>query len=121
MSRALSTMPRENARIGDLIVLAKPHTSFGRVKGKGFVRRSSSGGHHGYLPTHPAMWTAFVCAGPSIKRLVEPVRFRLVDLAPTVLELLGLAFTTPIDGRTDRHIVRPASRRIAGPLAVNAR
>ena len=64
----------------------------------GFGRRLASG--HGYLPDHPGSDAVFVSNLPA-----REGRLELVDVAPSLLELLGLTVHPGLDGRsawTDR-------------------
>jgi predicted AlkP superfamily pyrophosphatase or phosphodiesterase len=46
--------------------------------------------NHGYLPTKPGLQTGFLLAGRGVKKGVVLESVRLVDVAPTIAELLGL-------------------------------
>lgn len=45
---------------------------------------------HGYLPSHPQMYPAFVAAGAGLKQGVSVGHVENLDIAPTVARLLGL-------------------------------
>ncbi|MBI1355131.1 MAG: sulfatase-like hydrolase/transferase [Acidobacteria bacterium] len=45
---------------------------------------------HGYLPSHPSMYTSLALSGAGIKKGVTIGHVRNVDIAPTVARLLGL-------------------------------
>lgn len=47
-------------------------------------------GMHGYLPEMPEMITGLVAAGPDFRNGVRLPILRLLDLAPTIAEILGL-------------------------------
>jgi arylsulfatase A-like enzyme len=66
---------------------------------------SSTGGSHGFLPSRATMATGFVAAGAGVRAGVMLDRIRLVDVAPTVARLLGLA-PPPVEGRVLEEIVR---------------
>jgi hypothetical protein len=59
----------------------------------GFGRRLASG--HGYLPDHPGSDAAFVSNLPARDGTLD-----LVDVAPSLLELLGLEVAPGLDGRS---------------------
>ena len=61
---------------------------------------------HGYLPDHPAMRSLFVAAGPGVARRAEPLPVDSLDVAPTAAALLGLTFSSPIDGRVRTEVLR---------------
>ena len=74
------------AIVGDIDTLpvADPKTS-------STERRSREPYHgHGYLPSHPRMYPAFIASGPGIARGVRAPHLRNVDVAPTIAHLLGL-------------------------------
>lgn len=48
-------------------------------------------GMHGYLPDMPDMATGLIAAGPAFQSGVRPPVLRLLDVAPTIGALLGLA------------------------------
>lgn len=45
---------------------------------------------HGYLPTHPRMYPAFVASGAGIRKGIRLGHVHNVDIAPTIARLLGL-------------------------------
>jgi arylsulfatase A-like enzyme len=45
---------------------------------------------HGYLPSHPSMFPAFVASGAGIRRGARIGHVRNLDVAPTIAHLLGL-------------------------------
>ena len=53
---------------------------------------------HGYLPTHPRMYTSLALSGAGIKRGVTIGHVRNMDVAPTIARLLGLEMP-PMSGR----------------------
>lgn len=59
---------------------------------------ATTGGHHGYDPNIPDMWTGFIAAGANIKKGGHIPEMRVVDIAPLVAKLLNIDFPTP-DGR----------------------
>ncbi|HTD99013.1 MAG TPA: ectonucleotide pyrophosphatase/phosphodiesterase [Mucilaginibacter sp.] len=64
-----------------------------------------TGGHHGYDPNIPDMWTAFIAAGAGINKGGHIKEMRLVDVAPLIAKLLGLDFKTP-DGKIVPGIIK---------------
>lgn len=56
---------------------------------RGELLRKASGGNHGYSPEHPGMRTGFIAHGPGIGGRIA--QLDLVDVAPTIAALLGLA------------------------------
>jgi predicted AlkP superfamily pyrophosphatase or phosphodiesterase len=58
----------------------------------------TSGGHHGYDPNMPEMYTGFIAAGAGIQKNKEIFEINAVDIAPLIAKLLGIEFNTP-DGK----------------------
>jgi len=56
------------------------------------------GGHHGYDPNIPDMYTGFIAAGARINKEGHIKELRVTDIAPLIAELLGIEFKTP-DGK----------------------
>lgn len=56
------------------------------------------GGHHGYDPNLPEMYTGFIAAGAGIKKGAHITGLCETDIAPLVYALLGIDFKTP-DGK----------------------
>jgi predicted AlkP superfamily pyrophosphatase or phosphodiesterase len=63
------------------------------------------GGHHGYDPNLPDMWTGFIAAGAGTIPGGHIPELRVTDIAPLVAHLLGIAFTGP-DGKLVLGIIR---------------
>jgi predicted AlkP superfamily pyrophosphatase or phosphodiesterase len=53
------------------------------------------GGHHGYDPNQPEMYTGFIAAGPGIRLGGVIPELTVVDIAPIVMALLGVEFQCP--------------------------
>jgi len=51
---------------------------------------SPPGGTHGYLPYRAGLESSFIAWGPDIKSGVDLHRIRLTEIAPTILEALGI-------------------------------
>ncbi len=82
-----------NPRFGDVVVLAPEGTA---------IASSSSSpmrGGHGYHPRHASMAALFVAAGRSVAPGTRLAAIRSVDVAPTVLGLLGIPAPEPMEGR----------------------
>lgn len=91
--------PAENERIGDRIVVAKPHAYFKKTTNEEVLEDLVTAGMHGHHPAAPGNRAIIVAAGPSVARSEAPRGMRLVDIAPSAASLLGLRFETPIEGR----------------------
>jgi len=56
------------------------------------------GGHHGYDPNLPEMYTGFIAAGAGIQKGAHITELCETDISPLVYALLGIDFKTP-DGK----------------------
>ncbi len=61
----------------------------------GTVMGPVDGGHHGYDPSLPEMYTGFIASGAGIAKGIVIPEMSVVDIAPTVAALLGIDFTAP--------------------------
>jgi predicted AlkP superfamily pyrophosphatase or phosphodiesterase len=92
-----------NPRFGDAVVLCPPGTSVVRGGVAGRVQQALRGarlayrGGHGYRPDHPAMAGIFLGFGDGIPAS-QIGSVRAVDVAPTVLALLGLPVPDWMEG-----------------------
>jgi hypothetical protein len=53
---------------------------------------------HGYLPTHPKMFTSVVLSGRGVKKGAAIGHVRSLDIAPTIAALLGITMKD-VEGR----------------------
>lgn len=83
---------------------AEPGYMFSKSLDGDFVRPAPIKGNHGFLPTRAGMHTGFVAAGRGVKKGVQLGLIQLVDVAPTVAELLGLRLEDA-DGRVLNEIL----------------
>ncbi|HTS16863.1 MAG TPA: ectonucleotide pyrophosphatase/phosphodiesterase [Verrucomicrobiae bacterium] len=74
---------------------------FSGVATGNFFRPATLQGNHGYLPTKQGLQTGLIASGRGIKPGVVITGTRLVDVAPTIAELLGLDLK-----ETDGHPIR---------------
>jgi predicted AlkP superfamily pyrophosphatase or phosphodiesterase len=65
----------------------------------------TDGGHHGYDPNMPQMYTGFIAAGAAIQKNKEIFEINAVDIAPLIAKLLGIEFKTP-DGKLIPGIIK---------------
>lgn len=63
-------------------------------------------GAHGYDPMLPEMSAIFLAAGPNIRRAAFLPRVRNIDVAPTVMQILGVAPASTVEGRAITQILR---------------
>lgn len=87
-SGAVALAPSVNAGPGTAIQQNTQLGVFAPVKG----------GHHGYDPSIPEMYTGFISAGAGLKKggkIQEPC---VTDISPLIARLLEIEFPTP-DGR----------------------
>lgn len=59
---------------------------------KGPISYARKGGHHGYDPNQPEMYTGFIADGPDIRQGGVIPELTMVDIAPLVMKLLGVDF-----------------------------
>lgn len=64
-----------------------------------------SGGHHGYDPNTPEMFTGFIASGAGIRKGKVIEEIRVVDIAPLIAKLLGVDFKFP-DGKLTKGIIQ---------------
>lgn len=81
-----------NPRFGDLVLRAPIGTAFHRPG-------LPAGGFHGYASDEPAMHGLFIAAGRGVSPGGELPLLRSVDVAPTVLTLLGVEIPEWMHGR----------------------
>jgi predicted AlkP superfamily pyrophosphatase or phosphodiesterase len=79
-----------NARFGDAVVLAPPGVAIGRLPLRGA---------HGYSPDHPTMGALFAAMGRGVPAGVVLAGVRSLDVAPTLLALLGEPVPEWMQGR----------------------
>jgi arylsulfatase A-like enzyme len=103
-SENLDELEREHAP--DLVVTCRPGWCFGI--------EATPGTTHGY-PFSDSMRPSLFISGPNVRRgarIEEPCR--LVDLTPTMLDMLGFNLETgDFDGRNLRNIYQPAASAVA--------
>lgn len=57
-----------------------------------------NGGHHGYDPNLPQMYTGFIIKGAMVKKNAHIIELCVTDIAPLIAKLLGIKGTFP-DGK----------------------
>jgi hypothetical protein len=87
---------KENARIGDIVVVADEGWLIGRTR----ARVSRNPATHGYAPV-PSMHGIFLAAGPRIRGRTRVPAFEAIHVYPLLAEVLGLRPNQGIDGRLD--------------------
>jgi predicted AlkP superfamily pyrophosphatase or phosphodiesterase len=94
--RAPASWPVRNPRFGDVVVAAPIGTAIASSFSKeGFAR-----GMHGYRTDLPEMGALFLARGRGVGAGTRIEHARAVDVAPTVLELLGAPEPAGLDGRS---------------------
>lgn len=66
---------------------------------------TTKGGHHGYDPNLPEMYTGFIAAGVGVQKGNRIKELCVTDIAPLVAKLLGIAFEYP-DGKLVQGILK---------------
>jgi predicted AlkP superfamily pyrophosphatase or phosphodiesterase len=87
-SGAVAPAPSVNAGPGTAIQQSTQLGVFAPVKG----------GHHGYDPHIPEMYTGFISAGAGIRKGGKIQELSVTDISPLIARLLGIEFHTP-DGK----------------------
>lgn len=93
------------ATVGDVFASVQPGYSLAGATSAGPLTNSiTAGGSHGYAPEWSEMRGIFLGAGPHIGS-IESRPTRLIDVAPTIADLLGLDPLAEADG-TSLHLMR---------------
>ncbi len=95
-----------NPRFGNVVVLASP----GVAIGGGSLR-----GVHGYRPAEPGMSALFAALGRGVPAGLALGDVRSVDVAPTVLALLGVPIPEWMEGRPIPELEVPAQQPAEAP------
>lgn len=93
----------DNPRFGDVLVMALEGTGFSRVagaggRGKRSAAKTTLNGSHGYAPETPSMQALIAAAGRGVSPGAAPPTPHNLDVAPTVLALLGVAIPEWMEG-----------------------
>jgi len=96
-------LPRYEASVyapGEYLIIPDIDTYLTAKPGGAMVRtkRTEASHSHGYLPTHPRMYTSLVISGAGVKKGALLGHVRNLDIAPTIARLLGLEMP-PMSGR----------------------
>jgi predicted AlkP superfamily pyrophosphatase or phosphodiesterase len=94
-----------NPRFGDFVVVAPLGVQitrlgfWARTLGRFGLHRSSLRGIHGHRPELPEMSALFAAIGRDVAAGARPRTVRAIDVAPTVLSLLGIPIPDAMEGR----------------------
>jgi Type I phosphodiesterase / nucleotide pyrophosphatase len=84
--------------VGDVYASVLPGYSLGGETNAGPITSPVAyGGTHGYAPDQPTMHGVFLAAGPDIGH-IDPRPTRLIDVAPTIVDILGVGPLPDADG-----------------------
>ncbi|MEZ4339637.1 MAG: alkaline phosphatase family protein, partial [Sandaracinaceae bacterium] len=72
-------------------------------------------GAHGYDPTLPSTSASFIAAGPAIRRYVTVDQVSNIDVAPTIMHLLGVQPSRTVDGQVLPEILEVSQPRPVPP------
>lgn len=99
--------PDMDPRTPDIMLSAKDGYSFGGTATGDLevTPVTPPKGSHGYLPTHPLMYGAFVASGAGIKTGAMISEMSNLDVAPTIAALLGMEMKNA-DGRLLKEILK---------------
>lgn len=79
-----------------LALAAQPGIIFGgSTEGEVLMPIKGGGGHHGYDPDQPEMYTGFIGYGPGFSKGLVNAQMSVKDFAPMIAALLGIEFKTP--------------------------
>ena len=90
-----------HARFGDVVVLAPPGVAIAPI-------RAPLRGSHGYRPELAGMGALFIAAGRGVQPGATLGEVRVIDVAPTVLALLGAPVPEWMEGRRLPELAVPA-------------
>lgn len=93
--KKLNVLGADSAAI--LALAAKPGYVFSGGTQRS-ITEQTSGGHHGYDPNFPEMYTGFIAAGRGINNGAIIKEMCVTDIAPLIAKLLGIEFKCP-DGK----------------------
>jgi len=96
-------LPASGANSPDLVLVAKPGYAFSG--GRAPVAAPFSGGSHGFLSTDPQMNAILVAWGAGVRRGARLERGTLMDVGPTIAELLGVKMSN-VQGRVLRELLQ---------------
>jgi predicted AlkP superfamily pyrophosphatase or phosphodiesterase len=90
---------RDPNRVGDLVLIGAPGVYFRDLGDRPFGPPRTPG-VHGFAPEQPDMAGAFFAWGRGVPAGTRWPQVKIVDLYPTLCELLGIGAAAGIDGRT---------------------
>jgi len=99
--------PDVDARAGDLFAVVRPDHYFAPIEGDDLIAPGTLMAMDGYLPNAEANRVLLVAAGARVARRSKPIAARVVDVAPTVLALLGLKPPEGLDGKVLTDLLEP--------------
>jgi predicted AlkP superfamily pyrophosphatase or phosphodiesterase len=98
-TRTPAALRTGNPRFGAVVVLAPPGVALVRSRGIRGLLRGPLRGSHGYRPDEPRMGALFVAAGRGVPPGTKLGEVRALDIAATVLALLGVPIPVSMEGR----------------------
>jgi predicted AlkP superfamily pyrophosphatase or phosphodiesterase len=104
---------------GDVFALMAPGYNFDGIQSPGVARLGDAPfnaattalsmpnfyGAHGHDPELPVMSATFIAAGPQIREFTPILHMRNIDVAPTIMQILGVK-PHDVDGEVLHHILR---------------
>jgi predicted AlkP superfamily phosphohydrolase/phosphomutase len=96
----LGALGLDHPNSGDIFAQAYPGYNLDSWRGKDDVFSPSTLlGQHGFDSQHPDMWGIFIAAGYDIRPIEQDIQpFNLIDIAPSVAELIGILPSATSDG-----------------------
>jgi len=97
----LAAVGLDHRNSGDIFAQAYPGYNLDDWRGKDQVlAQSEIFGQHGYDPNQIDMWAIFIAAGRGVGRQGDVIpAIDLVDIAPTIANLLGISPPPSVDGK----------------------
>ncbi len=86
-------------RFGDVLVMAPPGVGIVRAKGSAAASLGALNGSHGYRPGDASMQAMICAAGRGVRPGVVLRGAGSIDVAPTILSLLGVPIPPWVEGR----------------------
>jgi predicted AlkP superfamily pyrophosphatase or phosphodiesterase len=91
---------------GAYMLEAAPGFSFGSALDGEYLVQSPNRGNHGYLPSNSDQQASFIAAGRHIRKGIVLKEIKMVDIAPTISQILNLSLPDT-EGRVLNEILVP--------------
>jgi predicted AlkP superfamily pyrophosphatase or phosphodiesterase len=95
-------------------LVCEPGYSFSGRDNGAFLAASRSRGMHGYRPEEPSMFAGFIATGPDFQIGLQLPQIRMLDVAPTLAEVLGIDLGPQVEGVVVPGLLRSRSKSGTG-------